>query len=564
MTRQPTTHQHAPRERPPKPPTPAPTTKKPTPTPTTKRPKTPTPTPTPTTKKPTPTTRPPYSQDQQGQYGQTQQTVQTTAAGTSQAGVETTSSSAEDDTKSVSFASSQTNGQSTGTEGVLIAVIACIVAVVGIAGVALYARKRHLCSQSVNITTVLPRSVRSTQLRQMARAHGDRMFLGPLRHPMRPNPQKTSFYIAVARVKTMKELVSNGMTHTGFATILHEQQRDCHGCDKYFTTFKKHSILRTDVASSVTGVASWRPPEFNVSKGERVSSRRALRSRRRHLRSRLLQPPGPPRRHEAPRAAALVPAVSAAAGGRALLRSGADRGQRARDALGARPPRRPRAAADPTRGPHATQDRRPIGGTRGGRAACVLAVPAIRGYYCAQLVVLEANGAPGVDEGGAHRDGSGGAADALGESDEGAGGVRGQEGRWRDRGGGPGGQLDVELMPLAYCADYHFDSQGNKLKTKWDSYDVDAELERLEKEERGEDASKPAAQPKKPTRKVPQLTRSKALVTSQGIEHEFEAVLSFLDDIRGDDEVKQLRKAIANKVTKEYFARIDAIQSMLA
>ncbi|KAG6613714.1 uncharacterized protein IUM83_04358 [Phytophthora cinnamomi] len=111
---------------------------------------------------------------------------------------------------------------------------------------------------------------------------------------------------------------------------------------------------------------------------------------------------------------------------------------------------------------------------------------------------------------------------------------------------------------------YHFDSQGNKLKTKWDSYDVDAELERLEKEERGEDASKPAAQPKKPTRKVPQLTRSKALVTSQGIEHEFEAVLSFLDDIRGDDEVKQLRKAIANKVTKEYFARIDAIQSMLA
>ncbi|EEY69255.1 uncharacterized protein PITG_05468 [Phytophthora infestans T30-4] len=89
---------------------------------------------------------------------------------------------------------------------------------------------------------------------------------------------------------------------------------------------------------------------------------------------------------------------------------------------------------------------------------------------------------------------------------------------------------------------YHFDSQGNKLKTKWDSYDVDAELDRLEKEERGVEA----------------------LASSQGIEHEFEAVLSFLDDIRGDDEVKQLRKAIANKVTKEYFARIDAIQTMLA
>lgn len=113
-------------------------------------------------------------------------------------------------------------------------------------------------------------------------------------------------------------------------------------------------------------------------------------------------------------------------------------------------------------------------------------------------------------------------------------------------------------------ADYHFDSQGNKLKTKWDSYNVDAELERLEKEERGEEVSGTAAQPKKPARKVPQLTRSKALATSQGIEHEFEAVLSFLDDVRGDDEVKQLRKAIANKVTNEYFARIDAIQSMLA
>ncbi|KAF1783537.1 hypothetical protein GQ600_14364 [Phytophthora cactorum] len=77
---------------------------------------------------------------------------------------------------------------------------------------------------------------------------------------------------------------------------------------------------------------------------------------------------------------------------------------------------------------------------------------------------------------------------------------------------------------------YHFDSQGNKLKTKWDSYDVDAELERLEKEERGEERGEEAAvaasAAKKPVRKAPQMTRSKALATSQGIEHEFEAVLS--------------------------------------
>ncbi|OWZ11112.1 hypothetical protein PHMEG_00015918 [Phytophthora megakarya] len=111
---------------------------------------------------------------------------------------------------------------------------------------------------------------------------------------------------------------------------------------------------------------------------------------------------------------------------------------------------------------------------------------------------------------------------------------------------------------------YHFDSQGNKLKTKWDSYDVDAELDRLEQEERGEEVSKKETLQKKAVRKVPQITKSKALAASQGIEHEFEAVLSFLDDIRGDNEVKQLRKAIANKVTKEYFARIDSIQSMLA
>lgn len=117
---------------------------------------------------------------------------------------------------------------------------------------------------------------------------------------------------------------------------------------------------------------------------------------------------------------------------------------------------------------------------------------------------------------------------------------------------------------LLIVADYHFDSQGNKLKTKWDSYDVDAELDRLEKVEQGEEVSTAGTEVKKSVRKTPQITRSKALAISQGIEHEFEAVLSFLDDIRGDDEVKQLRKAIANKVTKEYFARIDSIQAMLA
>ncbi|CAH0515080.1 unnamed protein product [Peronospora belbahrii] len=111
---------------------------------------------------------------------------------------------------------------------------------------------------------------------------------------------------------------------------------------------------------------------------------------------------------------------------------------------------------------------------------------------------------------------------------------------------------------------YHFDSQGNKLKTKWDVYDVDAELERLECEEKGIEMSMAPMEAKKTSHKAPSITRLKALATSQGIEHEFEAVLSFLDDIRGNDEVKQLRKSIANKITSDCFTRIDALQAMLA
>ncbi|KAF4322354.1 hypothetical protein BBO99_00000045 [Phytophthora kernoviae] len=111
---------------------------------------------------------------------------------------------------------------------------------------------------------------------------------------------------------------------------------------------------------------------------------------------------------------------------------------------------------------------------------------------------------------------------------------------------------------------YHFDSQGNKLKTKWDSYDADAELERLEKEEQGEGAPSTATSSKKPARQAPQVSKQKLLSTAGGIEHEFEAVLSFLDDIRGDDDVKELRKAIATKVNKEHFLRIDAVRTLLA
>lgn len=121
------------------------------------------------------------------------------------------------------------------------------------------------------------------------------------------------------------------------------------------------------------------------------------------------------------------------------------------------------------------------------------------------------------------------------------------------------------MTGLACChraTDYHFDSQGNKLKTKWDSYDVDAELERLDGEDASETTQKPAAPAKRRPVK-PAMSKMKLLAAAGGIEHEFEAVLEFLDDVRGDEQVKQLRKSIANKITTEQFARIDSIRTTL-
>lgn len=109
-------------------------------------------------------------------------------------------------------------------------------------------------------------------------------------------------------------------------------------------------------------------------------------------------------------------------------------------------------------------------------------------------------------------------------------------------------------------ADYHFDSQGNKLKTKWDSYDVDAELERLDGDDASEAPKQPAAAPRAAK---PAVSKMKLLAAAGGIEHEFEAVLEFLDDVRGDEQVRQLRKAIAGRITSEQFARIDGIRAAL-
>lgn len=97
---------------------------------------------------------------------------------------------------------------------------------------------------------------------------------------------------------------------------------------------------------------------------------------------------------------------------------------------------------------------------------------------------------------------------------------------------------------------------------------MDAELERLEQEEqdRSDSATAAASAPtaKVALKKYVPADKKKLLTTAGGIEREFEAVLEFLDDIRGDGQVKQLRKAIALKINKEHFARIDHIRQLLA
>lgn len=101
---------------------------------------------------------------------------------------------------------------------------------------------------------------------------------------------------------------------------------------------------------------------------------------------------------------------------------------------------------------------------------------------------------------------------------------------------------------------------------------MDAELQRLEEEE--EDAKErnggeQAAAPSEPTAaerrpKFIAFHKKQLLSAVAGIEREFEAVLAFLDDVRGDEDVKKRRKAIALTINAEHFGRIDYIRQLLA
>ncbi|TMW63091.1 hypothetical protein Poli38472_002032 [Pythium oligandrum] len=122
-------------------------------------------------------------------------------------------------------------------------------------------------------------------------------------------------------------------------------------------------------------------------------------------------------------------------------------------------------------------------------------------------------------------------------------------------------QVDSESSLSSY---YHFDSQGNKLKTKWDSYDVDAELEKLDDDEQRSSTNKTSTSAAPGQRPAPTISKSKLLTTVAGIENEFEAILEFLDDVRGDEKVKAARKDLVTRITTEHLSRVDAVRVLLA
>ncbi|OQR96155.1 hypothetical protein ACHHYP_16951 [Achlya hypogyna] len=107
---------------------------------------------------------------------------------------------------------------------------------------------------------------------------------------------------------------------------------------------------------------------------------------------------------------------------------------------------------------------------------------------------------------------------------------------------------------------YHFNSTGKKLKTKWDSFDVDAELERLDREEANQ-VPAPAA----PSSATSPPSKSQLEQRAGGLEFEFEAVLGYLDSsIRGDDDVRIVRKQIVGAINDIHLKRIDGLRQQLA
>lgn len=94
---------------------------------------------------------------------------------------------------------------------------------------------------------------------------------------------------------------------------------------------------------------------------------------------------------------------------------------------------------------------------------------------------------------------------------------------------------------------YHFDSNGKKLPSKWDSFDVDSEMAKLDEEEGKGD-------------KGGSVHVGKVVSKVAGLEHDIEAILAFLDSVRGNESVKCARKALIVRIDAEYLSRVDALK----
>ncbi|CAM9942823.1 unnamed protein product, partial [Choristocarpus tenellus] len=115
--------------------------------------------------------------------------------------------------------------------------------------------------------------------------------------------------------------------------------------------------------------------------------------------------------------------------------------------------------------------------------------------------------------------------DSVGGTMEGPDGEESKDGK-RDRGG----------LVSNY---YHFSSDGKKLPSKWDTYNVEDELARLEEEEEEENQREKR---QFPSNSVDSRRKSKALLRRLGgLSSDLDSALGFLDQVRGDEVVKKSR-----------------------
>lgn len=96
------------------------------------------------------------------------------------------------------------------------------------------------------------------------------------------------------------------------------------------------------------------------------------------------------------------------------------------------------------------------------------------------------------------------------------------------------------------CGYYFFTSDGRRIKSKWDSFDVDAELERMDAEETGGGGGKGNGNGKLKGGADPVAGATEALTAAQRAvaqaDHDFTKVLKQLDAVRAEGDNKGVRK----------------------